>query len=1018
MAVTFDAVGAHFSGDAASFSFSHTASGSNRYVILVVGCIPDNGTDNDPMSGTAPTYGGVTMTKLADIRYPGAKDHIYMWGLKAPATGSQTVAITFNSACNASGNTISYTGVDQTTPVGTTNTNTGDGTSGVASVVISSATGDLVVDALSPRSGSTSWTADASQTVRDNHLSDPSYGDASSEKAGAASVTMQWTQTAGTNSWLMAGAPLHAASGGGSAYNQTCSEILQVVDTSLPVVLGPQKVLVDSTSVTDATVGTVKAKGIAFTESFSTSNPAVGTLLAHNLTLTDSISLPSSELTILGHVQTESTETLTLTDTVVGAKNGSYSKTLTDSLNVLDQAFQSSLIHSGVKTITLVDTLSVLDTPFPLSPYKSSHYALSFTESISLLEQTVFAQQSSAVYITPAKNVCADLLDVTVDLNNTGIPITRSINTAVPLAGGGPLTTDLSLSVNVSGGGTAVVGIGRNIHTVSPVTGGGALGGDLTLGVNQFNSTNPGIVPASGGGTSNFLRADGTWAVGTVAGVSTVTGTAPINVSPTTGSVVVSASTFSSGASGIVPASGGGTSNFLRADGNWAPPLAGGGTPVLLQTGSVVIQSGMSDVSVSTAGAFTNFIPLVYGGITAPIDSVHIQTTSGNGVTVDQVSTGGVIGPRMQFYASRGSFSARTSVQSGDMIAQVLARATTDSGNTSHNFITCQTDGTPTGGDFQYATTIVGSKIGAANTVTLWITGNGMYAGWNQASRPSTIPALFSINGPISTAVVTKTSGPYTMVAADSTIFLDATSGNFQVNLPDPTVCSGCWLAFKRIDGLGGKLISINAGAHSIDGVFNLTLRGGLDAMTIQSDGNQWRVINWNRSPLTYSLKTVQAAINTTAARTALYTPGAFELPAAGEYNYRDGQVLKFYAAGQFGTTGTPTMRIDLGDGGGGILADSLAQTMPSSVSTYAWEFQAYGTLYNTAANIRFSGGRFAWQNAASGAMSVAAMRPATIGQSFTTAWYPFVKFSASSSSNTCTLESFFVELLPTGNNE
>ncbi len=33
-----------------------------------------------------------------------------------------------------------------------------------------------------------------------------------------------------------------------------------------------------------------------------------------------------------------------------------------------------------------------------------------------------------------------------------------------------------------------------------------------TLNLQPFNSTNPGVVPASGGGTTNFLRADGTWA--------------------------------------------------------------------------------------------------------------------------------------------------------------------------------------------------------------------------------------------------------------------------------------------------------------------------------------------------------------------------------------------------------------------------------------------------------------------------------------------------------------------------
>ena len=36
--------------------------------------------------------------------------------------------------------------------------------------------------------------------------------------------------------------------------------------------------------------------------------------------------------------------------------------------------------------------------------------------------------------------------------------------------------------------------------------------------------------------------------------------------------------TFTDTTEGVVPASGGGTTNFLRADGTWATPAGGGGT--------------------------------------------------------------------------------------------------------------------------------------------------------------------------------------------------------------------------------------------------------------------------------------------------------------------------------------------------------------------------------------------------------------------------------------------------------
>lgn len=52
---------------------------------------------------------------------------------------------------------------------------------------------------------------------------------------------------------------------------------------------------------------------------------------------------------------------------------------------------------------------------------------------------------------------------------------------------------------------------------------------------------------------------------------------------------------FGAGQSGFVPASGGGTTNFLRADGTWAAPSGGGG-------GSPGGNSG--EVQYNNAGAF------------------------------------------------------------------------------------------------------------------------------------------------------------------------------------------------------------------------------------------------------------------------------------------------------------------------------------------------------------------------------------------------------------------------------
>lgn len=52
----------------------------------------------------------------------------------------------------------------------------------------------------------------------------------------------------------------------------------------------------------------------------------------------------------------------------------------------------------------------------------------------------------------------------------------------------------------------------RSIVTSYPLSGGGDLSVNRAISINDFSAGTPGSVPASGGGTTNFLRADGTWA--------------------------------------------------------------------------------------------------------------------------------------------------------------------------------------------------------------------------------------------------------------------------------------------------------------------------------------------------------------------------------------------------------------------------------------------------------------------------------------------------------------------------
>ncbi len=71
-------------------------------------------------------------------------------------------------------------------------------------------------------------------------------------------------------------------------------------------------------------------------------------------------------------------------------------------------------------------------------------------------------------------------------------------------------------------------------------------------------------------------------ATATLKGRTTAGTGAPENLTATQATALLDA--FTSTTKGLAPLSGGGTTNFLRADGTWAAPASGGGTPVDVQT--------------------------------------------------------------------------------------------------------------------------------------------------------------------------------------------------------------------------------------------------------------------------------------------------------------------------------------------------------------------------------------------------------------------------------------------------
>lgn len=98
MAIAFDAV---TSSDATSFS--HTCSGSDRILFVGVKSVGQT---------TGVTYNSVSMTSIAEIQVGATGEYVNIYYLIAPASGSNTVAVSGGS--DYTSRAVSYTGAAQT----------------------------------------------------------------------------------------------------------------------------------------------------------------------------------------------------------------------------------------------------------------------------------------------------------------------------------------------------------------------------------------------------------------------------------------------------------------------------------------------------------------------------------------------------------------------------------------------------------------------------------------------------------------------------------------------------------------------------------------------------------------------------------------------------------------------------------------------------------------------------------------------------------------------------------------
>lgn len=187
-------------------------SGTDKILIVAI-AIVGSSTGGDSVSSVVSDIDGA-LTKLDHAEdTTGSQARVEIWYKKAPSTGTHVVTATYALTTRSIVMSTCWENVHQTSTFGTVaKANTGADAASPATVNVSSAAGEVVIDVVGKRDTNETLTIGAGQTLgaqgeTGSATSSQNVQGGHSHEAGAASVTMSWTYT-NNRSWAIMGVAL------------------------------------------------------------------------------------------------------------------------------------------------------------------------------------------------------------------------------------------------------------------------------------------------------------------------------------------------------------------------------------------------------------------------------------------------------------------------------------------------------------------------------------------------------------------------------------------------------------------------------------------------------------------------------------------------------------------------------------------------------------------------------------------------------------------------------------------